>query len=94
MRFHTIGLKDKGKAFNTELTEAFETRNLLEFAELIVQGALAREESRGAHARSDFPKRDDDGWLKHTVAFRTDKGLKLRYKSVVIGDYEPQERKY
>ncbi len=94
VRFHTIGLKDKGKAFNTELTEAFETRNLLEFAELIVQGALAREESRGAHARSDFPKRDDDGWLKHTVAFRTDKGLKLRYKSVVIGDYEPQERKY
>ena len=68
---------------------------MLEFSELIVDGALARQESRGAHFRNDFPTRDDNNWMKHTLAFRTeDGGHELRYKPVTITRYQPEERKY
>ena len=68
---------------------------MLEYSELIVDGGLERQESRGAHFRTDFPKRNDVDWLKHTLAFRTDDGgHELRYKPVTITRFQPEERKY
>jgi len=94
-RFAKVRVGDKGKAFNINLLETLGLGNMLEFSELIVDGALAREESRGAHFRNDFPTRDDDNWMKHTLAFRTeDGGHELRYKPVTITKYQPEERKY
>lgn len=98
-RFQRVSLDDKGRRYNTELVEALELSHLLEFSECIVAGALAREESRGAHARRDFPKRDDDNWMKHTLAFRGPDGRpQLTYKDVRYGSegprFKPEERKY
>lgn len=94
-RFEKIKVKDSGKKFNLNLLEALELSNMLEYSELIVDGGLAREESRGAHFRNDFPTRDDENWLKHTMAFRTeDGGHELRYKPVRITRFQPEERKY
>ena len=94
-RFKKIKLDDKGMIFNTDLMEAIELGHLLEFAELIVSGALGREESRGAHSRKDFPKRDDSKWLKHTLAWRKPGGgVKFDWRKVVITKYEPKERVY
>jgi succinate dehydrogenase / fumarate reductase flavoprotein subunit len=67
---------------------------LLDLAETLVVGALARQESRGGHSREDFPARDDENWLKHTLAFREDGEVKLAYKPVTITRYQPMERKY
>jgi len=92
--YKNIAMFDKSKLFNTELMEILELRNLLEFSDAIVTGALARQECRGAHWRTDHPKRDDVNWLKHTIAFKTDKGIELKYKPVIITKYQPQERKY
>jgi succinate dehydrogenase / fumarate reductase flavoprotein subunit len=69
--YKNIAMMDKSKVFNTEMQEIFELRNLLEFSDAIVTGALARQECRGAHWRTDHPKRDDVNWLKHTIAFKT-----------------------
>ena len=74
--------------------EIIELGNLLEYSEVIVLGALERQECRGAHWRTDHAKRDDIKWLKHTFAYKTDKGIKLKYKPVTITNYQPQERKY
>jgi len=94
-RFAKVKVQDGGKQFNLNLLEALALGNMLEFSELIVDGGLAREESRGAHFRNDFPTRDDVNWLKHTMAFRTeDGGHELRYKPVRITRFEPEERKY
>ncbi len=94
-RFTRVRVGDTGKTFNVNLLEALALSNMLEFSELIVDGAMAREESRGAHFRNDFPTRDDNNWLKHTLAFRTeDGGHELRYKPVTITKYQPEERKY
>jgi succinate dehydrogenase / fumarate reductase flavoprotein subunit len=94
-RFAKIKVKDTGSKFNLNLLEALELSNMLEFSELIVDGGLERQESRGAHFRNDFPTRDDVNWLKHTMAFRTeDGGHELRYKPVRITRFEPEERKY
>jgi succinate dehydrogenase / fumarate reductase flavoprotein subunit len=92
--FKHVRMMYKKGNFNTELMELMELRNLLEFSELIALGAHERQECRGAHWRIDFPKRDDVKWLKHTFAFKTDKGTKLKYKPVTILNYQPQERKY
>ena len=67
---------------------------MLDLAEATVVSALAREESRGAHYREDFPKRNDAAWLKHTLAHKTDGVPSLSFKPVVITKYQPQERKY
>ena len=68
---------------------------MLEFSEIIVHGARERKESRGAHARTDYPKRDDVDWLKHTLAYHTaDGAIQLKYKPVVITKHQPEERKY
>ena len=93
-RFNCINIKDKGLIFNTELLEALELRNLLVFSEVIVAGALARNESRGAHSRTDFPKRDDEQWLVHTLAYPGESGPVLEYKPVIITKYSPQRRTY
>ncbi|MCX6353734.1 MAG: succinate dehydrogenase flavoprotein subunit [Candidatus Aureabacteria bacterium] len=93
-RFSRARLSDKGKRCNTELVEILELRSLLDFTELIVRGALAREESRGAHYRTDYPKRDDAHWLKHSLARKGPEGPVFDYKPVRITRYQPKERKY
>ncbi|RMH03185.1 MAG: FAD-binding protein [Nitrospirae bacterium] len=82
-------LQDKGRIFNTNLIQALELEFLLDVAETIIAGALAREESRGAHYREDFPKRDDERWLRHTLAIRTESGPLLRYAPVTITKFPP-----
>jgi succinate dehydrogenase / fumarate reductase flavoprotein subunit len=93
-RFANIRIDDKSSIYNTNLYHALETANLLDLAEVMVTGALTRTESRGGHARRDFPNRDDANWLKHTLAFFTEQGLKLDYKPVTITNWQPVERKY
>jgi succinate dehydrogenase / fumarate reductase flavoprotein subunit len=95
-RYRKVVVDDRGDAFNLDLIEALELENLLSFSEVIVEGALARKESRGAHFRSDFPKRNDGDWLKHTLAWRRNGKIALDFnKAVVIyPQYQPQERKY
>ncbi len=94
-KFKNSKIADKSKLFNTELQEALELQNMLEFSELIVKGALERTESRGGHSRTDYPKRDDDNWLKHTfVSKQPDGSIELKYKPVTITKHQPVERKY
>jgi succinate dehydrogenase / fumarate reductase flavoprotein subunit len=93
-RYTKIGLGYRGMRFNSELQEAIEICNLLQFSEVIVAGALARTESRGAHYRTDHPRRDDARWLRHTLAWNTDRGVVLDYKPVVITRFPPAERAY
>ncbi|MGH8526591.1 MAG: FAD-binding protein, partial [Gammaproteobacteria bacterium] len=89
-RAASVTVQDKGQVFNMELVQAFELQALLDVAETIVVGALARQESRGAHYRSDFPKRDDAQWLKHTLATRTPDGPVLQYAPVSITRFQPK----
>ncbi|MGE5263211.1 MAG: succinate dehydrogenase flavoprotein subunit [Acidobacteriota bacterium] len=93
-RYQNISIQDHTKKFNTELLEALELGYLLDLAEVTAYSAAVRTESRGAHAREDFPKRDDANWLKHTLAYKRDGKIELRYKPVVITRFEPKERKY
>jgi succinate dehydrogenase / fumarate reductase flavoprotein subunit len=95
-RFENARVMDKSSRFNTDLLGTLETEHLLSFSEVIVAGALARTESRGAHSRTDFPARDDENWMKHTLAQKSDEGPVLSYKPVHIfwDRYPPQERKY
>ncbi len=85
-----LSLQDKGKVFNSELMQSLELFSLLDLAETIVAGALARQESRGAHYRSDFPQRDDVNWLKHTLAYRTPDGPRLEYAPVAVTRFPPK----
>jgi succinate dehydrogenase / fumarate reductase flavoprotein subunit len=85
---------DKGLVYNSNLFHALELENLLDLAEVSITGALAREESRGAHARRDFTVRDDEAWLRHTLALPADGGPRLEYKPVTIDTWKPVERKY
>ena len=93
-RFKGVRIGDMGKAYNTDLYEAFELGYLIELSEAIIAGALARQESRGAHSREDYPKRDDAGWLKHTLCYQKNGTVELKYKPVKITRFQPQERKY
>jgi succinate dehydrogenase / fumarate reductase flavoprotein subunit len=93
-RFKLVNVIDRGKKFNTELLNTWELGNLLELAEVTTVSAIARKESRGAHARDDFPKRDDTNWLKHTLAWQHERDIELRYKPVVFTKYQPKERVY
>ncbi len=93
-RYKNIRIQDKGTKFNLELEEAIELGHLLQTAEVIVASAINRTESRGAHWRTDYPKRDDENWLKHTLAYWSEDGVKFDYKPVVITRFMPEERKY
>ncbi len=94
-RYQRVRIQDRGRVFNTDLVEAIELGFLLDVAQVTVEAALARQESRGAHSREDFPKRDDANWLKHSLGYRTPSGaIEFRYKPVTITRFQPQERKY
>jgi succinate dehydrogenase/fumarate reductase flavoprotein subunit len=94
-RFTQLKVEDSSRTFNTELTAILELDYMLEVSQVIAISALAREESRGAHARRDFPERNDEKFLKHTVAFKRD-GAKPRldYRDVRITNFQPQARTY
>ncbi len=93
-RFPRATVADKSRVYNANLVNVLELENLLDLAEVTCVSALAREESRGAHARTDFPQRDDARWLKHTLAMKTAAGPQLAYKPVTITRWPPVERKY
>ncbi|GLZ39242.1 succinate dehydrogenase flavoprotein subunit [Actinokineospora sp. NBRC 105648] len=97
-RYAHISVQDKGKRFNTDLLEAVELGFLLELAEVLVVGALERKESRGGHAREDYPNRDDTNFMRHSMFYKQGDGLKgdirLDYKPVTFTRYKPMERKY
>jgi succinate dehydrogenase / fumarate reductase, flavoprotein subunit len=98
-RYRHISIQDKGARYNTDLLEAIELGFLLDLAEVTVVSALERKESRGGHAREDYPTRDDVNFMRHTMAYRVaetggDTGVRLDYKPVVTTRYEPMERKY
>ena len=93
-RYARVWVQDTSRRYNTDLLEAVELGFLLDLAETLVVSARARTESRGGHFREDHPARDDKHWLRHTLAFRTDGGVKLDYKPVTVTRYQPMERKY
>ncbi|GAB3129088.1 succinate dehydrogenase flavoprotein subunit [Tsukamurella serpentis] len=97
-RYEHVTVTDKGKRFNSDLLEAIELGFLLELAEVTVVGALNRTETRGGHAREDYPDRDDENFMVHTMAYKEGEGLaaeiRLDTKPVVQTRYEPMERKY
>ncbi|MEJ2357681.1 MAG: succinate dehydrogenase flavoprotein subunit [Deinococcales bacterium] len=93
-RYREVGVEDEGAQFNTELMEALELGFLLDNAEQLTHAALNRTESRGAHSREDFKERDDENWLKHTLVYKEDGGVRIDYKPVTLGIYEPKPRVY
>lgn len=100
-RYKNIGIQDKGKRFNLDLLEAVELGFLLDLAEVMSVSALGREESRGGHFREDFPDRDDEKFMKHSMVYKDEtaemqgiKGLRFDTKPVVFTRYQPMERKY
>jgi succinate dehydrogenase / fumarate reductase flavoprotein subunit len=93
-RIKRVKVKDNSRIYNTNLINVIETTNLIDLAEPIVAGGLARTESRGAHSRRDFPNRDDVNWGKHTLARYTPDGPKLDYSPVAMTMWKPVERKY
>jgi len=93
-RYQNIALKDKGSCFNRDLLDALELGHMLDLAEVIVMGALYRQESRGAHCREDYPDRNDEAYLVHTLVRLTDTGPRIFNKPVTITRFQPKERKY
>jgi len=94
-RYRNIRIDDKSSTYNTDLQEAIELGHMLDFSLFIVQGALERRESRGAHYRDDYTERDDEHFLKHTFAvLKEDYSVELEYADVVLGHFEPQARVY
>ncbi|WP_227000548.1 succinate dehydrogenase flavoprotein subunit [Protaetiibacter intestinalis] len=101
-RYKNVSIQDKGRRFNTDLLEAIELGFLLDLAEVVVFSAKNRKESRGGHMRDDYPKRDDETYMKHTMAYLTGDPhsadaadhITLDWKPVVVTNYQPMERKY
>ena len=93
-KFSKVELDDHSRTFNTELTAYLELENLLDVAESIIHSALKREESRGAHQRTDFPHRDDDRYLAHSLAYKSHDLPKIEYQPVTITRWPPGERVY
>ena len=98
-RYANVSIQDKGTRYNTDLIEAIELGFLLDLAEVTVVSALERKESRGGHAREDYPNRDDVNFMRHTMAYKSEDVsgedyVRLDYKPVTMTRYEPMERKY
>jgi succinate dehydrogenase / fumarate reductase flavoprotein subunit len=93
-RYRSLGVQDKGRVFNFDLANYLELGYLLDCAECIAAAALARRESRGAHSRRDFPERDDESWLKHSLSYHTPDGPKLDYAPVTVTRWQPERRAY
>lgn len=93
-RCNNVGIRYKGKRFNFELYWLLELIGSIDIAEAVIMGAIERKESRGSHYRTDYPKRDDENYLKHTIATYSPEGAKLSYKPVTLGYVVPAERKY
>jgi succinate dehydrogenase / fumarate reductase flavoprotein subunit len=93
-RFENISIQDKSRIYNSNLIQTLETENMLDLAEVLLFAGLAREESRGAHSRTDFPTRDDQKFLSHSMTYYTGGKPKLEYKPVTITMWKPVERKY
>ena len=94
-RFENIRIDDKSKIYNTDLQEAIELGHMIDFSAFIVEGALLRNESRGAHFRNDFDSRDDEKFLKHTYATMNENGdIDIEYGDVVLGKFTPEARTY
>lgn len=93
-RFKNVRAGDRGKIWNTDVLEVWELGCLLDLAEVTAKSALERKESRGAHAREDYSERDDENWMKHTMAFMHEDGVELKYKPVTITRFEPKKRVY
>jgi succinate dehydrogenase / fumarate reductase flavoprotein subunit len=93
-RNEQVRVQDTGRAFNTDLLELIELRNLLDLSLLTASSALNRQESRGAHSREDFPERDDDDWLKHSLAYLEADTVRIEYKAVDTSIWEPKPRTY
>ncbi len=93
-RYKNIAISDKSKTFNTELQEAIELGHMLDFSAFIVEGAINRKESRGAHYREDYENRDDENFLKHTFAYMQGDDIKLELAPVKLGKYAPETRSY
>ena len=93
-RYRNVTIDNRSDGFNSDLLEAMELECLLGLAETILISALARQESRGAHFREDYPERDDKNWLKHTLIRKTDSGPEISYKPVTITRFEPKVRTY
>ena len=98
-RYANVSIQDKGTRYNTDLIEAIELGFLLDLAEVTVVSALERKESRGGHAREDYPNRDDVNFMRHTMAYKStdvsgEEYVRLDYKPVTVTRYEPMERKY
>ena len=97
----SISVKDKSLIFNTDLMETLEFDNLIRQAITTMESAYSRKESRGAHAREDFPKRDDINFMKHTLSWHEDKQVKIGYRPVTLStmsndvqSFPPKERIY
>ena len=93
-RVRHVKVKSRAKVYNLDLITNIELEGMLEVAEVIALGATRRQESRGSHFRLDFNKRDDENWLKHTLAWPSPEGPKLEYTPVTITHHQPVERKY
>ncbi len=89
-----LGVEDKSRYYNTNLMNVLEIDGMFDVCEVIGVAALHRQESRGAHARVDYPKRDDENWLHHILVYKTEDGLEFAYKPVVVTKYKPAERTY
>jgi succinate dehydrogenase / fumarate reductase flavoprotein subunit len=93
-RAREISIDDSGTTFNLDLTDAWETQGMVRLARIITECALNRTESRGAHSREDYPERDDENWLKHSLAWSRDGEIELGSSPVSITRFEPKERSY
>jgi succinate dehydrogenase / fumarate reductase flavoprotein subunit len=93
-RYQSVRVQDRGKSFNTDLLEVIELANLLDLSLITAASALNRQESRGAHSREDFEERDDEGWLKHTLAYLEEGTVRLDYKPVDTSIWAPKPRTY